>query len=65
MSKQKREAWKVFQIIAEFVEGFERLSHVRPAVSMYGSARLKEDHPDYQRAEAIALHWLYPTRAFR
>lgn len=55
MSKQKREAWKVFQIIAEFVDGFEQLSHVRPAVSLYGSARLKEDHPDYQRAEAIAL----------
>ncbi|HIL92134.1 MAG TPA: TIGR00730 family Rossman fold protein [Cycloclasticus sp.] len=55
MSKQKREAWKVFQIIAEFVDGFEQLSHIRPAVSLYGSARLKEDHPDYQRAEAIAL----------
>jgi uncharacterized protein (TIGR00730 family) len=55
MSNQKREAWKVFQIIAEFVDGFEQLSHIRPAVSLYGSARLKEDHPDYQRAEAIAL----------
>lgn len=55
MSTQKREAWKVFQIIAEFVDGFEQLSHVRPAVTMYGSARLNEDHPDYKRAEAIAL----------
>lgn len=55
MSTQKREAWKVFQIIAEFVDGFEQLSHIRPAVSVYGSARLKEDHPDYQRAEAISL----------
>lgn len=55
MSKQNLEAWKVFQIIAEFVDGFEQLSHVRPAVSIYGSARLKEDHTDYQRAEAIAL----------
>jgi uncharacterized protein (TIGR00730 family) len=55
MSNQKREAWKIFQIIAEFVDGFEQLSHVRPAVSVYGSARLKEDHPDYQRAEAISL----------
>lgn len=55
MGDQKREAWKVFQIIAEFVDGFEQLSHVRPAVSVYGSARLKEDHPDYQRAEAISL----------
>ena len=55
MSKQKREAWKVFQIIAEFVDGFEQLSHVRPAISVYGSARLKESHPDYQRAQAISL----------
>ncbi|MGB1540795.1 MAG: TIGR00730 family Rossman fold protein [Cycloclasticus sp.] len=55
MGDQKREAWKIFQIIAEFVDGFEQLSHVRPAVSVYGSARLKEDHPDYQRAEAISL----------
>jgi len=55
MNKQKREAWKIFQIIAEFVDGFEQLSHIRPAVSVYGSARLKDDHPDYQRAEAISL----------
>jgi len=55
MSSQKREAWKIFQIIAEFVDGFEQLSHIRPAVSVYGSARLKEGHPDYQRAEAISL----------
>jgi uncharacterized protein (TIGR00730 family) len=55
MSKQPREAWKVFQIIAEFVEGFEQLSRIKPAISMYGSARLAEDHPDYIRAEAIAL----------
>ncbi|MEW5056012.1 MAG: TIGR00730 family Rossman fold protein [Cycloclasticus sp.] len=55
MSKQKREAWKVFQIIAEFVDGFEQLSHVKPAISMYGSARIQADQPDYQRAEEIAL----------
>ncbi|ORU90805.1 MAG: Rossman fold protein, TIGR00730 family [Cycloclasticus sp. symbiont of Poecilosclerida sp. M] len=51
----KREAWKVFQIIAEFVDGFERLSDIHPAVSMYGSARLEEGHRDYQLAENIAL----------
>ncbi|ORU92074.1 MAG: Rossman fold protein, TIGR00730 family [Cycloclasticus sp. symbiont of Poecilosclerida sp. N] len=55
MSKEKREAWEVFRIIAEFVDGFEQLSQVRPAVSLYGSARLNEGHPDYQRAKAIAL----------
>ncbi|MGH9890992.1 MAG: TIGR00730 family Rossman fold protein, partial [bacterium] len=34
-----RESWKVFQIMAEFVEGFERLAAIRPSVSMFGSAR--------------------------
>jgi hypothetical protein len=51
----KKEAWKVFQIIAEFVDGFERLSDIRPAVSVYGSARLAEGHLDYKLAEKIAL----------
>jgi uncharacterized protein (TIGR00730 family) len=50
-----RESWKVFQIMAEFVEGFERLSTVRPSVSIFGSARFKPDHPYYKLAEEIAL----------
>lgn len=49
-----REAWKVFQIMAEFVEGFERLPGVRPSVSMFGSARIAPGHPWYQLAEDIA-----------
>ena len=53
--QQTREAWKVFQIIAEFVDGFEQLSRIKPAISLYGSARLAAGHPDYIRAEAIAL----------
>ena len=55
MDQHTPEAWKVFQIMAEFVDGFEQLSRIKPAVSLYGSARLSKDHPDYQRAEAIAL----------
>jgi len=55
MNQHTHEAWKVFQIMAEFVDGFEQLSRIKPAVSLYGSARLSENHPDYQRAEAIAL----------
>lgn len=49
-----RESWKIFQIMAEFVEGFERLARIRPSVSFFGSARFKPDHPMYERAEAIA-----------
>lgn len=49
-----RESWKVFQIMAEFVEGFERLATIKPSVSVFGSARSKPDHPHYINAEAIA-----------
>jgi uncharacterized protein (TIGR00730 family) len=45
-----RESWKIFQVIAEFVEGYERLIHIKPSVSMFGSARVKPDHPYYKLA---------------
>jgi uncharacterized protein (TIGR00730 family) len=48
-----RESWKIFQIMAEFVEGFERLASIRPSVSIFGSARFGPDHPYYQLAEEI------------
>jgi len=49
-----RESWKIFQIMAEFVNGFERLSQIQPSVSIFGSARTQPDHPYYQLAEEIA-----------
>jgi len=49
-----REAWRVFGIMAEFVEATERLSTVRPAVSIFGSARVAPDSPYYQQTETIA-----------
>ena len=49
-----RESWKIFQIMAEFVEGFERLAPITPSVSIFGSARSKADHPFYKKAEEIA-----------
>jgi uncharacterized protein (TIGR00730 family) len=49
-----REAWRVFGIMAEFVEATERLAMVRPAVSMFGSARVAPDSPYYVLAERIA-----------
>jgi len=50
-----RESWKIFQIMAEFVEGFERLAKISPSVSIFGSARTKKDDPYYKLAEDIAL----------
>ena len=49
-----RESWKIFQIMAEFVEGFERLSKIAPSVSIFGSARIPEDHPYFKLTEQIA-----------
>jgi len=49
-----RESWKIFQIMAEFVEGFERLARISPSVSIFGSARFGPDHPSYKLAEEIA-----------
>jgi uncharacterized protein (TIGR00730 family) len=49
-----RESWKIFQIMAEFVEGFERLAPIKPSVSIFGSARTAPDHPHYKLAEDIA-----------
>ena len=49
-----RESWRVFGIMAEFVEATERLANVRPAVSIFGSARVPADHPYYRLTEEIA-----------
>lgn len=49
-----RESWKIFQIMAEFVEGFERLVHIKPSVSIFGSARVKPGTTYYQLAEETA-----------
>jgi len=48
-----RESWRVFGIMAEFVGATERLAHIRPAVSIFGSARTKPDHPYFHLAETI------------
>lgn len=53
-SEFKSESWKIFQIISEFVEGFEKLSSICPAVSIFGSSRSKPQDPDYKLGEEIA-----------
>src|SRR5512139_845136 len=50
----QQDPWRIFRIMAEFVEGFEALAECNPAVSMFGSARVTPEHEDYQKAEAIA-----------
>jgi uncharacterized protein (TIGR00730 family) len=48
------DAWAVFKIMGEFVNGFEQLSKIGPCVSIFGSARLKEDNHWYQMAVDVA-----------
>lgn len=50
----EKESWRLFGIMAEFVEGTERLDPIRPAVSIFGSARIPPDHPHFLLAEKIA-----------
>jgi uncharacterized protein (TIGR00730 family) len=49
-----RESWRIFGIMAEFVEATERLKPIRPAVSIFGSARTPADHMYYMLTEKIA-----------
>lgn len=49
-----RESWHVLGIISEFVEATERLADVRPAVSLFGSARIKPGEPWYERTVELA-----------
>ena len=62
MANQEREilenfaqsdVWRVFRIMAEFVEGFETLARVGPAVSVFGSARLGPDNKYYAEARRL------------
>jgi uncharacterized protein (TIGR00730 family) len=48
-----REAWRMFEIIAEFVTSTERLPAIQPAVAVFGSARITPDHPYYAIAQDI------------
>ena len=49
-----QESWRLFKIMSEIVDGFETLSEIGPAVSMFGSARVKPDSPLYQQTEQFA-----------
>ena len=49
-----RESWRIFGIMAEFVEATERLTAIRPAVSIFGSARTPPGSPYYELTEQIA-----------
>ena len=49
-----KDTWTVFKIMGEFVEGFESLRPVWPAVSVFGGARVPRGHPYYDDASRVA-----------
>src|SRR5262245_28155965 len=53
-SQKARESWQLWGIISEFVEASERLSEIRPAVSIFGSARALPGMPNYELTVEIA-----------
>jgi uncharacterized protein (TIGR00730 family) len=50
----KEDSWRMFRIIGELVEGFDSLSSIGPAITIYGSARIEEGDETYTQAEEIA-----------
>lgn len=50
----KHDTWRMFRIMAEFVEGFEVLPEVYPAVTVFGSARVSRNSPVYRTTEKLA-----------
>jgi len=51
---EKEESWRLFRYIGELVEGFDKLSTIEPAVTIYGSAVATPEQADYQNARQIA-----------
>jgi uncharacterized protein (TIGR00730 family) len=48
-----QDPWRVFRIMAEFVDGFEMMAQVPPGISVFGSARTTPDQPYYQKAQEV------------
>lgn len=51
------ESWRMFRIIGEFVEGIEALHKIGPAVTIFGSARVKPEEEAYKQAEALGARF--------
>jgi uncharacterized protein (TIGR00730 family) len=49
-----RDSWRLFRILSEFVEGFETLADIHPAVSFFGSTRVSPSNPLYEKALQLA-----------
>jgi len=53
--QKSNDSWAIFKIMSEFVEGYEKMSRIKPCVTIFGSARFADDDPSYIAAEEIAF----------
>lgn len=51
---QNIDAWRIFRILSEFVEGFEKLTNLGPSVTIFGSTQIKKTNPYYKKATLLA-----------
>jgi len=54
IDKPVKDLWRIFRVMAEFVEGFDELTSIGPAVSFFGSSRAKPQQKYYKLAEKTA-----------
>src|SRR4028119_199572 len=54
------DSWAIFKVMAEFVNGFQKLAQIGPCVSIFGSARTKPENPYYKMAAEIAATRVRP-----
>jgi len=54
IDKPVKDLWRIFRVMAEFVEGFDELGSIGPAISFFGSSRAKPQDPYYKLAEKTA-----------
>ena len=51
---KSNDSWSIFKIMSEFVEAYDRMAKIGPCVTIFGSARTKEDHIYYKESVALA-----------
>ena len=51
---KSNDSWSIFKIMSEFVEAYDRMAKIGPCVSIFGSARTKEENPYYSLARELA-----------
>jgi len=54
LAANQEDLWRVFRIMAEFVEGFETMGNIKPSIAVFGSARTKPSHKYYKKTVRVS-----------